>query len=171
MRLNRAYQREILSRLAEDYPDIDDKNKAWFENEFEQNGRTYACNVSYLMEHGLLGSGVTVRNDISGAPASISLSFPSTTVKGIDFIAEDGGLSAILSVQTVKLHEETIRDLLSIAVQQSQVPEEEKKQFEALVKELPAEGLKHLLTKLIDLGLSNAPRLSDLVGIIQNIGS
>lgn len=106
-----------------------------------------------------------------GAPASISLSFPSITVKGIDFIAEDGGLSAILSVQTVKLHEETIRDLLSIAVQQSQVSEEEKKQFEALVKELPAEGLKHLLTKLIDLGLSNAPRLSDLVGIIQNIGS
>ena len=49
MRLNRAYQREILSRLAEDYPDIDDKNKAWFENEFEQNGRTYACNVSYLI--------------------------------------------------------------------------------------------------------------------------
>lgn len=171
MRFDRTYQREILTRLAEDYPDIDDKNKEWLENEFNTNGRIYACNVSYLMEHGLLDSGVTVRNDISGAPASISLSFPSITAKGIDFITEDGGLGAILSVQTVKLHEETIRNLLSVAVQKAQASEEEKQQFQDLVKELPVEGLKHLLTKLIDLGVSNAPRLSDLAGIFQNIGS
>lgn len=169
MHFDRSYQREILIRLANDYPDISEENRAWFENEFLNNGRTYSCNVSYLIEHGLLRSGVIVRTDISGLPSSINLSYPSITAKGIDFIAEDGGLSAILSIQTVKLHEETVRDLLAIAAQRSQAPEEEKQKFQKLIKELPAEGLKHLLTKLIDLGLSNAPRLSDLVEIIQNI--
>lgn len=171
MRFDRKYQREILTKLAEDYPYISDENKTWLENEINNNDKTYACNVSYLQNHGLLDSGVDVATDMSGAPYSINLSIPSITVKGIDFITEDGGLSAILSVQTVKLHEETIRELLSIAVQQANVSEEEKEQFKSLVKELPAEGLKHLLTKLIDLGLSNAPQLSELIGIFQNISS
>lgn len=169
MRFDRAYQREILIKLAEDYPDIGDNNKVWFENEIKDNGKTYACNVSYLQDHGLLNSGVDVSTDISGAPCLINLSFPSITAKGIDFIAEDGGLSAILSVQTVKLHEDTIRDLLIVAIQGAKASEEEKELSLKIIKELPAEGLKHLLTKLIDLGLSNVPRLSDLIGIFQNI--
>lgn len=171
MRFDRSYQHAILEKLIEDYPDINDENKAWFDNEIRNNGDTYACNVSYLQDHGLLNSGVDVSTDINGIPCQITLSFPAITAKGIDFAAQDGGLSAILSVQTVKLHEDTIRDLLSVAVQSSKVSEEEKNQLLKAIKEVPAEGLKHLLTKLIDLALSNAPRLSDITGIFPNIGS
>ena len=56
----------------------------------------------------------------------ISVSLPKITAKGVDFIRDDGGLSAILSVQTVKLHEDTLKELLSIAIQQAKLPEPEK---------------------------------------------
>lgn len=167
MRFDRAYQKEILGRLIQDYPDISDENRAWFDNEINNNGDTYACNVSYLQDHGLLNSGVDVSKDFSGIPCQITLSFPSITAKGIDFTAQDGGLNAILSVQTVKLHNDTIRDLLSVAVQSSKASEEEKAHLLKVIKEVPAEGLKHLLTELIDFALSSAP----LTEIFQNIDS
>lgn len=99
----------------------------------------------------------------------ISVSLPKITAKGVDFIRDDGGLSAILSVQTVKLHEDTLKELLSIALQQAKLPEPEKESIKEAVKQLPAEGLKHLLTKLIDLGLSHAHELSALTRIFQNM--
>jgi hypothetical protein len=38
------------------------------------------------------------------------------TSRGIDFLADDGGLAAILGVVTVKLHEETLKALLEAGV-------------------------------------------------------
>ena len=35
------------------------------------------------------------------------------TAKGIDFLEDDGGLSAILGVVTVKLHADTLREMLA----------------------------------------------------------
>lgn len=167
MKLDREYQREMLRRLADNYPEMSPETQEWFIRDLKSE--KYITNAQYLIEHGLLSSGVKVTTDINGAPAMISVSLPKITAKGVDFIRDDGGLSAILSVQTVKLHEDTLKELLSIALQQAKLPEQEKESIKEAVKQLPAEGLKHLLTKLIDLGLSHAHELSALTRIFQNM--
>ncbi|EIR5426104.1 hypothetical protein LW795_005216, partial [Salmonella enterica] len=50
---------------------------------------------------------------------------PAITHKGIDFIRDDGGLGAILNVQTVKFHDSTITALEDI-IRVANLPDEKK---------------------------------------------
>lgn len=79
---------------------------------------------------------------------------------------QDGGLSAILNVQTIKLHEETIRDLLNTAITASNLSEAEKTSVKGVLAQMSIEGLKSLTTKLLDKGISNLPAL---IQQVQNI--
>ena len=92
---------------------------------------------------------------------------PRLTAKGIDFILDDGGLSAILNIQTVKLHQDTIKDLLMVAVQSASISKDKKESFADQIKKLPLESLKDLLSKLagkgIDAVLNNVDQLTDLL--------
>lgn len=75
------------------------------------------------------------------------------TAKGIDFIQHDGGLSAILNVQTVKLHKDTavvLEDLVTI----SSMNDEEKKKAKSTLSELSAEALKTLVQTVTTAGLT-----------------
>lgn len=82
----------------------------------------------------------------------------------MDFLADDGGLSAILGVVTIKLHDDTIKALIEGRILQSDLPEPEKKRFLAQLRELPAETTKHLVLKLVDLGLDKAPTAIETIG-------
>jgi hypothetical protein len=79
------------------------------------------------------------------------------TSAGIDFLADDGGLTAILGVVTVKFHEDTIKALLLQHVDRAPADETVKSSLRKQIKALPAEGLKHLTTKALDAGLSQMP--------------
>lgn len=79
------------------------------------------------------------------------------THKGMDFMLDDGGLSRILDVVTVKLHEDTLTALLRDRILASDLPPEEKSLLSGKLEKLGDEGSKHLLTKALDYGLSNAP--------------
>jgi hypothetical protein len=46
--------------------------------------------------------------------------------KGIDFLTDDGGLSAILDVVTVKLHSDTIQALIAAKIDQAEISDSEK---------------------------------------------
>ncbi|HEZ3230473.1 TPA: hypothetical protein WH380_002008 [Neisseria meningitidis] len=46
--------------------------------------------------------------------------------KGIDFLTDDGGLSAILGVVTVKLHSDTIQALIAAKIDQAEISDSEK---------------------------------------------
>ncbi|WP_211136268.1 hypothetical protein [Serratia sp. PL7] len=77
------------------------------------------------------------------------------TVKGIDFILNDGGLSAILNVQTVKFHRDTVvvlEDLIAI----SSMSSEEREKAKSKLEELSSEALKTVVqaatTALLGLG-------------------
>lgn len=85
------------------------------------------------------------------------------TASGMDFLADDGGIGAILGVVTVKLHEDTIKQLIEARIAASDLPEEEKRPLLQTVRELPGESIKHLTTKLLDAGLENVPRLVELI--------
>ncbi|BBF84896.1 hypothetical protein DLM_1272 [Aquitalea magnusonii] len=142
MKLDRELQREILNALARAYPE--DVDQYWIFNnlnaEWHDKVELFESNIQYLIEHAL----VEPKNHRYKA-----------TAKGMDFLQQDGGLSAILGTVTVKLHADTIRDLLEIRIMESQLPAPEKKRFVDQLKELPGEALKTLTNKLIEKACDN----------------
>lgn len=82
------------------------------------------------------------------------------TARGIDFLEEDGGLSAILGTVTVRLHADSIRDLIeSRIVQSDELNDEQKKSMLDQLRSMREEGLKALTHRLINEGLTRMPNL------------
>src|SRR5690606_4411194 len=79
------------------------------------------------------------------------------TAKGLDFLADDGGLSATLGVVTIRLHDDQVRLILAARIQESDAPVAEKRKSLEQVGEIPADATKHLVHKLIDAGLAQWP--------------
>lgn len=84
------------------------------------------------------------------------------TEKGIDFLLDDGGLSAILKVQTVRLHNDTIIALEDI-IRVANMPEDQKKGLISKLRELPADAIKHLTLQLLTQGVLNLPNAIQLI--------
>ena len=149
MSLNRGLQLQILQRAAEAYPAGLKPGDMGIEGDTADIVR----NIHYLNDHDLLACQFSgeIGQPIA-RPFLIKI-----THKGLDFLADDGGLSAILGVVTVKLHEETVRQLISEKIELSDLPEAEKRPLLQAVRELPGEAIKHLTTRLLDLGMDNLP--------------
>lgn len=149
--LDRGFQRSLLEFLAQQYPG--NKN---FEDE-RGKGPTdnrLIVNLTYLEAHGLVE--VVRRSHDKWAP----IRFASITAKGLDFIADDGGLSAILGGVTIKLHEDTIKRILIDKIAASPEDDTVKNKTIAAVKELPAEAVKNLVTRALEAGLAGMPTLA-----------
>jgi hypothetical protein len=161
MPLNRQLQLQILNRAATAYP------ASLQPGSFNLGDDTadIVRNIHYLHDHGLISC---VFSKELGAPIPRPITIKATH-RGLDFLADDGGLSAILGVVTVKIHEETIRQLIAQKVADSDLPEEEKRSLLQSVRELPGEAIKHLTTRLLDLGMDNLPRAAELIhGSLQS---
>lgn len=103
-------------------------------------------NLLYLAEHELISIDTPpfCDNPISeGSNISIK-------AKGIDFIENDGGLSAILDVVTIKLHSETIQQLLTAKISEADIPEEEKNKLKEALKTVQNSALETLTEKAIE---------------------
>lgn len=148
--LDRDFQRQILQGLSEVYPQTADLRS--FSQDRDQRQIQY--NLYYLCEHGLVHA--TWQTFMDG---EVHFMNPRITAKGIDFIADDGGLSAVLGVVTVKLHEETIKALLIQKVKDSNANETVKASLIAKIKDAPAEALGKLAEKALDSGLDQLPDL------------
>ena len=125
--LDRNLQREILKELNNIYPDSK-TYEYWIDAAIAQvagvietvgEAELYiakrSANLRYLAEHGLV-----VCND-KNLSATVKI-----TAKGIDFLSDDGGLSAILGVVTVKLHSDTIQALIAAKIDQAEISDSEK---------------------------------------------
>ena len=66
--------------------------------------------------HGLVSFKLT--RFLSGA---YSIDYVKPTEKAFDFLAEDGGLSAVLGVVTVRLDSETLRELVSLKIDKADI--------------------------------------------------
>jgi len=155
MSLDRALQLEILRRLEAEYPAAVDRLHVNLGVDFG----VAIKNIHYLAAHQLISaefSGAIGQRVATPGPLKI-------THQGLDFLADDGGLSAILGVVTVKIHEDTLRQLIAAKIQDFDLPAEERSSLLQTVKELPGEAIKHLSEKLLDLGLENAPRAVSLI--------
>lgn len=148
MKLDRGLQKELLTKLADAYP-----GHAQLATTYTQEPEAeakYIANMLYLEAHGLVNAGL--KRNLSGQYTSMP---PSITARGLDFLADDGGLSAILGTVTIKIHDDTIRDLITMKIAASDIPEEEKGPLVESIKELPGEAVKHVAMSLIDAGLEN----------------
>ena len=150
MSLDRTLQREILDALAPHYANLP---CALYDRSApaEEKSR-YITNMLYLEKHGLIDSGLVqgVDGGWSGGGARI-------TASGLDFLAEDGGLTAILGVVTIKLHDDTVRQLIEARIQSAALPETTKSHLLKSLREAPGETIKQLTEKLLDAGLENWP--------------
>lgn len=124
--LDRNLQHEFLSELYKVYPDSITYdyyiNAAIAQTsgviEAEEDASfvlKQSANLQYLAEHGLV-----VFDNETLITATVKI-----TAKGIDFLMDDGGLSAILGVVTVKLHSDTIQALIA-KIDQAEISDSEK---------------------------------------------
>ena len=150
--LDRAFQRQLLERLRHYHPHS--HVGRWQELDVEANETNVKGTLFYLREHGLIDTDAKVEKNFGGG---FTYSSSSITAKGLDFLESDGGLSAILGVKTIKLHDDTIRDLVALKISQSDLPQPEKSRLLDALRELPGESIKHLTMKLLDLGLDKGP--------------
>lgn len=146
--IDRSLQRSLLERLASRYPD---RCHDLIEKDDADEHKKIA-NLLYLEEHGLVDSGLkqTLNGSFISAGATI-------TARGLDFLADDGGLTAILGTLTVKLHADTVKELLEKKIQNSDLPQAEKSRLLKRVAELGSEALKTATNKLVEQGIDSLP--------------
>lgn len=145
MLLDRDVQRGILIKLSERFPAQISPYKDLIPTFGEQ---AVIYNLAYLDDHGLTESNWS--RPMNGYPSPVGTTI---TAKGLDFISDDGGLSAILGVVTIKLHQETITALLITQIEKSKKPQTVKQQLIDKVKGLPAEALQRVSLKAMEAGL------------------
>lgn len=151
MQVDRELQKKWLLELKEHYPRwIRIYDIAGMVQALDDNSEHAEANLYYLMEHGLVdryGGSKNYEKQHEIITARI-------TQAGIDFLEDDGGLSAILGTITVKLHADTIRDLIDAKIVESKsIPEQEKPALREALKRMKEDGLKQLTTRLISYGL------------------
>jgi len=117
------------------------------------------ANVCYLSEHGLIDciDGTTL-----GSACRLLIE-PKITARGLDFLADDGGLTAILGRVTVRLHEDTIKETIAAWVAAQGLSAADSSRYISRLRALPADATKHLLLRFLDLGLESAPKALQLI--------
>jgi hypothetical protein len=163
MEMNRGLQRQILQELADCYPSAYGhpiQTLAPTDDEDE----IVAC-IHYLAEHGLLHH--NLQEEDAGVWVDL-IGMTRITARGLDFLADDGGLSAVLGVVTIRLHSDTIKDLVEAKIAQSDLAPADKKRWIDQLRSLPADATKHLVQKLVEKGLENGPAAIASIGAFLN---
>jgi hypothetical protein len=91
------------------------------------------------------------------------LSDPRITARGLDFLEDDGGLSAILGLVTVRFEADTLRELLSASLDQSTAPQEARAKAKGLLSKLSGEALGELVRQLVGVAVAKAPEALPLI--------
>ena len=152
MQLDRSLHRKLLGMAQESYPHRSEYPRTKH-SETELMG-----NLLYLEEHGLVDAGIQI-----GIDNHFSAYGFKATAKGLDFIADDGGLSAILGVVTVRLHEDSVKALLLKQIEESSEPTSVKENLAKQIRELPAEALKSITIKALEVGLKSMPQFISML--------
>lgn len=157
MILDRTLQREILEELREAYPESVD-----FQSRTEQK---FQANLFYLQGHGFIeGQESTLLNSPRYIP------WATITSPGLDFLEDDGGISAILKTFTVRLEGENILPIFEKIIAASQLPAEEKKSISQTLRSLPGTVLGTLVTKALEMGIEHPEKVVNLItGAVSQI--
>lgn len=146
----------MLESLAQSYPKEIDMIGGEIIESFTETD--IVKNAFYLRDHGLINfkQSETGLGDCSISIDDVRLIV--ITHKGIDFIENDGGLSAILNTINVQFKEDTLKALLSREVNSSEgIDNNQKQRIQEAIREMPAEMLKSLSEDLIRTSINNSP--------------
>ncbi|MBF5006010.1 hypothetical protein [Diaphorobacter caeni] len=154
MVLNREFQLSVLRRYADVYPNR--TFEKW--HDLSDDEHTVAANLLYLQEHDL----IAIAGQL-GSSGDLIYQGGRITAKGMDFLADDGGLSAILGIVTIKLHDDTIKAIIESKIIQSDAPEPAKKRMIDRLRALDGEATKHLVLKLVDYGLGQGMKSIEMI--------
>lgn len=147
MRINRPLQEEILKHITECFPDCPDDK--FYNDLIESYGhKEVVGTILYLQMHNLLRC--TESRALGQTIPKILWSATEPTEKAFDFLANDGGLSAILGVVTVKLHSDTIQELLAAKIDQADITEAEKGRLKTELGKIKDAALGKLTENAID---------------------
>ena len=121
-------------------------------------------NAYYLYEHELLK--MELSRDIGGDTRVQSIRI---TARGLDFLEDDGGLSAILGVVTVKFEAETLKALIENNIlKTADLPEEKKGLFRKALAVASEATLQEIMAELVRVGTSKGPEM--LTSLIRILG-
>lgn len=141
MELNRKLQYDILVALRDVYPDsLLVSAMPGFSHD-----REFMGNLFYLQEHGVIAGG-----DIREPGQCRSMVDAQITKAGLDFLAADGGLEAILGKQTVKFE---LGDLLEVVAADSHAENHDR------LANLKVSEIHDLLLKLLRYSTRRQPEL------------
>ena len=164
MKIDRSIQVKILEYLASFYPkfppeDIQEKLFNITQGDLE----VLDANLAYLIESGYINKNCKAHTLGGNGPEFI---YNQTTItnQGIDFLQDDGGLTAIKNTITVRFHADTLA-MLANFIKQSSLPETKKQSFVHKLQGLPVTAIEHLMKKLLDTALSHS---SDVFQLIEN---
>lgn len=159
--LDRARQRELLFELQDEYP-----HPKFYVLAGDEAGRREAVNLHYLLEHGLIEG----RPQFSSSGDKSSRWQVRITHQGLDFLADDGGLGAILGVITVKLHDDTVRDLLMAGVDADKsIDASAKSKLKDMIRGLPADVLSTAVKEAMKAGLSHVGDIGGWIHHLQHL--
>ncbi len=149
--LDRSLQRKLLLLMRDVYPQP--IYKIWALVPDTGDDATVA-NLVYLEEHGLCDAGIRVNQD-----GSYGFTGAKITARGLDFIEDDGGLSAILDVVTIKVHADSLRALLVNKIDAAPIAPEEKSRLRTALGKLPGTALNAAASDLVKAGIDHIPNV------------
>ena len=117
------------------------------------------ANLWYLWEHGLIDAKQTA--SISKPTEIYNLKI---TASGLDFIEDDGGMSAILRTVTVKIDPGDLQALLAARVESSDLSDKEKKRLTQTIRSLGTRTLENLAFRYVKEAVTHLP---DAVQLLQ----
>jgi hypothetical protein len=146
--LDRSLQLRILQDLKNAYPSYSQGRPNWMDADEDLAIGT----LRYLQEHGLVEAGLT--QSLSG---SWIYSGARITAMGMDFLAADGGLSAILKTVTVRLDAIQWTEFLAQKIEKAAgVSSEERSSLAKAIRNLPAKAVEKLSEKMLDWAVDHA---------------
>lgn len=157
-KIDRAFQREILWKLYDVFP------HRYSFPEYDRNTPEYEkllINLYYLQQHGLIDekSVIVTKSNTEDGKTTLISNFVEINHRGIDFLLEDGGLSAILGVVTIKFEEQQLREILEQQIRQSDLPEQKKSDLLQHIQNVGIDVLKDIFKQFIKDGLKNIQQL------------
>ena len=147
MKINRQLQEIILRHLTEQFPEP--PTDSFYNDLIDKYGNHEVIGtILYLEMHKLLTCKIGDAIGLQVPPILWGLTKP--TEKAFDFLADDGGLSTILGTITLKLHSDTIQELLAAKIEQSNIPAEDKSRLKTMLGKMGDAALAKLAEKAID---------------------
>jgi len=157
MKLNKELQMKILEECEKARPNRIILGKR-IETEFGGMD-AFIAEVQYLQDIGLI-TGVNISYGVNDIVVN---GVPRITTKGMNYLSKEETIWDELNVVTIKIHEDTIKKMIELKIDSSDLSPSHKKKLLDRLRELPASAIERLVFQLVDKGLENTPALLQML--------